>query len=63
MTPRGPGARQEGIFAGSPPSFLFVAWESIMTPSRTATHFFIAIRIRVNSARKFRVIDIQTEFL
>jgi hypothetical protein len=28
--------------------FLLVAWESHMTPSLTAKHFFIATRIKVN---------------
>jgi hypothetical protein len=32
----------------SPPSFLLVAWESYATSSRTATHFIIAIWIRIN---------------
>jgi hypothetical protein len=37
----------KGALTGSPPCFLLVAWESYMTSSRTAMHFFIAIRIRV----------------
>jgi hypothetical protein len=36
-----------GVLARSPPSFLLVGWEPHMPPSRTATHFFIAIQIRV----------------
>jgi hypothetical protein len=37
-----------GALTGSPPCFLLVIWESYMTPSRTAMHFCIAIRIKVN---------------
>ncbi len=37
-----------GALTGSPPYFLLVASESYRIPSRTATHFFIAMRIRVN---------------
>ncbi len=50
MTPRRPiGVRRgEGALTGSPPFLLVVAWKLQMTPSRTATHFFIAIRIKVN---------------
>jgi hypothetical protein len=36
-----------GVLARSPPSFLLVFWESYLTPSRLATHCFIAIQIRV----------------
>jgi hypothetical protein len=36
-----------GVLSGSPPCFLLVFWESYMTHSRTAMHFFIAIQIRV----------------
>jgi hypothetical protein len=37
----------EGALTGNPPSYLLVAWESYMTPSCMATHFFIAIQVRV----------------
>ncbi len=37
-----------GDLAVSPACILLVAWESYMTPSRRAMHFFVAIRIRVN---------------
>jgi hypothetical protein len=49
MTPRRPIGvqRGKGALTGSPPSFLLVTWESFMTPSPMATHFCIAIRIRV----------------
>ncbi len=43
MTPRQPiGVRRGGekALTESPPCFLLVAWESYMTLSRTATHFF-----------------------
>jgi hypothetical protein len=43
--------RGKGVLTGSPLSFPLVAWESHMIPSRTATHFFIAIRIRVKILR------------
>jgi hypothetical protein len=32
-----------GVLAGSPPCFLLITWESYMTPSRAAMHYFIAI--------------------
>jgi hypothetical protein len=37
---------------GSPPCFLLVTWESYMTPSRAAMHFFIAIQIWVKDSNK-----------
>jgi hypothetical protein len=39
--------RGRGTLTGSHPCFLLIAWVSYMIPSRTAVHFFIAIRIRV----------------
>ncbi len=38
----------KGALTGSPPCFLSVACESLITPSCAATYFFTAIRIRVN---------------
>ncbi len=54
MTPR----RTIGVrlgrraLSGSPLCFLLFAWESYMTPSCTAKHFFIAIHIRVKILNK-----------
>jgi hypothetical protein len=47
MTPRRPIGVQQGRGAlnGSPPCFLLAAWESYMTLSSTAPHFFKAIQI------------------
>jgi hypothetical protein len=44
-TPRQPigGWREEGALTESPPCFLLVAWESYITTSRTAMHFFIGL--------------------
>ncbi len=52
MTPRRPiGARHGGeVSQREPLRFPLVAWESYVTPSRTAKHFCIAICIRVNSS-------------
>ncbi len=47
--------RGRWTLVGSPPCLLLVAWESYMTPSHMATHFFIAIRIRVKDLKSTRV--------
>jgi hypothetical protein len=39
---------------GSPPCFLLVTWESYLTPSRTATHFFHSQPDRVKRSKKAR---------
>jgi hypothetical protein len=52
MTPRRLiGVRQGGgvVLTGSLACFLSVTWESYITPSRMAMHFFIAIQISVNN--------------
>jgi hypothetical protein len=41
MTPRRPiGVQVKGALTGCPPFSLLVAWESYMSPSRMAMHFF-----------------------
>jgi hypothetical protein len=51
MTPRRQCGGGKEALTGSPPGFLLVIWESDKTPSRMATHIFIAIRIRANNLR------------
>jgi hypothetical protein len=59
MTPRQP----IGVWPGEGGShrefslLLLVVGESYMTPSCTATHFFIAIKIRINNVRSLTAGD------
>ncbi len=51
-----------GALTGSPPCLLLVAWESYTTPSRTTTHFFVAILIRDNRPSQWKLDSICTYF-